>query len=104
MFVTAKMLAAEIGVAPRTISDHVRAMERSGNYPGIRAKIGRPREINREMFLHYVYGDAWRESEKSWRMQDGEQGEEPGENQKRATVCNGNIDIRDHAAGNGGRF
>ncbi len=61
MFVTAAMLAAEIGVTPRTISEHVRAMERSGKYPGIRAKIGRPRQIERETFLAYCYGPKWRE-------------------------------------------
>lgn len=60
MFVTAAMLAAEIGVTPRTIMDHVRKMEREGYH--IRAKIGKPAQINRELFFRYVYGPEWEDS------------------------------------------
>lgn len=57
MFVTAAMIAAEVGVTPRTIMDHVRKMEREGYH--VRAKIGRPVQINRELFMRYVYGNEW---------------------------------------------
>lgn len=60
MFVTAAMLAKEIGCTPRTIADHVRKMERDGYH--IRARIGRPAQINREMFLEYVYGKDWEDA------------------------------------------
>ena len=60
MFVTAAMIAAEVGVTPRTIMDHVRKMEREGYH--VRARIGRPVQINREMFLRYCYGPELEEA------------------------------------------
>lgn len=59
MFVTAQMLSAEIGVSPRTIMDHVRKMEREGYH--VRARIGKPAQINRDIFMRYVYGEGWRD-------------------------------------------
>ena len=59
MYVTAKMISAEIGCSERTVMDHVRKIERQGLQ--IRAKIGRPAQIHRERFLFYVYGESWRE-------------------------------------------
>ena len=58
MYLTSKEIAAEVGVSVDTVERHARKMEASGKWPGIRKAIGRPRRINREMFLRYVYGDA----------------------------------------------
>lgn len=57
MWVTATMIAKEIGVSPRTIMDHVRKMEKEGYH--VKAKIGRPAQINRDIFMSYVYGSGW---------------------------------------------
>lgn len=61
MFVTAQVLANEIGVTPKTILEHVRRFEKQGHH--LRAAIGKPAQINRERFLYLVYGDGWREKE-----------------------------------------
>lgn len=61
MFVTAQVLAHEIGVTPKTILEHVRRFEKQGHH--LRATIGKPAQINRERFLYLVYGDGWREKE-----------------------------------------
>ena len=57
MFVTAKMLAEELHVSPRTIMDHVRKIEESGQQ--IRTKVGRPAQINRTAFMKYCFGPYW---------------------------------------------
>jgi hypothetical protein len=58
MWVTAKVLAQEIGCTEETIRTHARTMERQG-YP-VKAKIGRPAQFNREAFLRYVF-PGWKE-------------------------------------------
>ena len=58
MYVTARMLASEIGVSEKTILAHVRQMERDGYR--IKAAIGRPIHIHRERFLDAVM-PGWRE-------------------------------------------
>lgn len=62
MFCSAKMIAQEIGCTPRTVMAHVRQMELEGYH--IRAKIGRPVQINRTMFMLHVFGPGW-EDEKN---------------------------------------
>lgn len=63
MYLTSRELAAEIGCSVSTIERHARKMEASGEWPGIRSRVGYPRRINREMFLRYTYGPAWREED-----------------------------------------
>lgn len=58
MWVTAKVLAEEIGCTEETVRAHARTMERQG-YP-VKAKIGRPAQFNREAFLRYVF-PGWKE-------------------------------------------
>lgn len=57
MFVTLKELAAEIGVTPRTVSAHCHALEQSGKQ--VFARIGKPKRVNREEVMRYVYGREW---------------------------------------------
>lgn len=57
MWVTAQMLAKEIGCSARTIADYAKKMEREGYH--VRALIGKPKQYNREMYLRYVYGPDW---------------------------------------------
>lgn len=57
MFVTAAMLATELGVSTKTIMAHVRKIESTGQQ--VRARIGKPAQINRSMFMAYVYGPDW---------------------------------------------
>ena len=59
MFVTAQMLAHEIGVTPKTILEHVRKFEKQGHH--LRAAIGKPARIDRDRFLFLVYGEGWRD-------------------------------------------
>ena len=63
MFVTAKMLAEELHVSPRTIMDHVRKIEEGGQQ--IRTKVGRPAQINRTAFMRYCFGPYWMDKEES---------------------------------------
>lgn len=58
MWVTAKVLAVELGVSSKTIMEHVRKIESTGQQ--VRARIGKPAQINRDIFLEYVYGPGWR--------------------------------------------
>lgn len=60
MYVTARMLSAEIGVSEKTIMAHVRQMEREGYM--VRATIGRPVKINRERFMRKVF-PGWEEGD-----------------------------------------
>ena len=60
MWVTAKMLAAEIGCSEKTIQAHARQMERDGH--PVKSKIGRPAQYNREAFLRDVF-PGWEEGE-----------------------------------------
>ena len=60
MYVTARMLSAEIGVSEKTIMAHVRQMEREGIK--VKATIGRPVKINRERFMRKVF-PGWEEGD-----------------------------------------
>ena len=55
MYVSAQMLAEEVGISKYTVERHVRKIEAQGLQ--IRKAAGRPRQINREMFLKYLYGE-----------------------------------------------
>lgn len=57
MWVTAKMLAKELCVSTRTIMDHVRKIESTGQQ--IRSKVGRPAQIDRTAFMKYCFGPYW---------------------------------------------
>ena len=57
MYVSAEMLAAEAGISKATVIRHVKKLEAGGLQ--IRKAAGRPRQINREMFLRYLYGPQW---------------------------------------------
>lgn len=61
MWVTARMLSAELGVSERTILTHCQKIEKSGIQ--VRTKVGKPARICREIFLRYHYGPAWREND-----------------------------------------
>lgn len=63
LFVTAATIAAEIGIQPRTVLQHARALERSG-VPVI-ARIGRPTQINRAVFMREMF-PGWREEGETW--------------------------------------
>ena len=58
MFVTAKMIASEIGCTAKTVLANVRVMEREGYQ--VRARIGKPALINREMFMRWAF-PGWRD-------------------------------------------
>ena len=60
MYVTARTLAAEIGVSEKTILAHVRQMERDGIK--VKSRIGRPTQINRTIFMRELF-PGWEESE-----------------------------------------
>ena len=57
MFVTAQMLAHELGVSTKTIMAHVRKIESTGQQ--VRARIGKPAQINRNVFMRYCFGPDW---------------------------------------------
>lgn len=58
MFVTARTIAVEVGCSPKTVLANVRVMEREGYQ--VKAKIGRPALINRELFMKWAF-PGWRE-------------------------------------------
>ena len=60
MFCTAQMIASEIGCSPKTVLANVRVMEREGYH--VRARIGKPALINRELFLSWAF-PGWREED-----------------------------------------
>lgn len=60
MFVTAQMIASEIGCSPKTVLANVRVMEREGYQ--VKAKIGRPVLINRELFMQWAF-PGWEEGD-----------------------------------------
>ena len=60
MFVTARTIASEIGCSPKTVLANVRVMEREGYQ--VKAKIGRPALINRELFMKWAF-PGWRDEE-----------------------------------------
>lgn len=60
MFVTAQMIASEIGCTAKTVLANVRVMEREGYQ--VKAKIGRPALINRELFMKWAF-PGWRDEE-----------------------------------------
>lgn len=60
MFVTAQMIASEIGCSAKTVLANVRVMEREGYQ--VKAKIGRPALINRELFMRWAF-PGWRDEE-----------------------------------------
>lgn len=60
MFVTAQMIASEIGCSPKTVLANVRVMEREGYR--VKAKIGRPALINRELFMSWAF-PGWRDED-----------------------------------------
>ena len=62
MFVTARTIAAEVGCSPKTVLANVRVMERVGYQ--VKAKIGRPVLINRELFMKWAF-PGWREDNES---------------------------------------
>lgn len=64
MFVSAKELAMICHCSPKTILAHVNRLERDGYR--LRAKIGKPTMINREMFMILVY-PGWREEDEHER-------------------------------------
>lgn len=56
MWLTATQLAKELGVSARTIAEHALKIEREG----IRCTtvMGRPKQYNREVLMHYQYGEG----------------------------------------------
>jgi len=58
MYVTAKMLAAECHVSEKTILQHANQMEREGIK--VKSRIGRPTQINRELFMRWAF-PGWRD-------------------------------------------
>jgi hypothetical protein len=60
MFVTARTIAAEVGCSPKTVLANVRLMESEGYK--VKAKIGRPALINRELFMRWAF-PGWRDEE-----------------------------------------
>ena len=62
MFVTARTIAAEVGCSPKTVLANVRVMESEGYQ--VKAKIGRPALINRELFMKWAF-PGWREDNES---------------------------------------
>jgi predicted ArsR family transcriptional regulator len=57
MWLTAKELAQELNVSPRTIVDHAKRMEREGLH--VATKMGKPKRYHRETFLDYQFGGAY---------------------------------------------
>lgn len=57
MYVTIAEMAAELNCSPRTVARHCRVIEQDGRQ--ITTRVGRPRRLNREEFLAYVYGSRW---------------------------------------------
>ena len=62
MFVTARTIASEIGCSPKTVMANVRLMEREGYQ--VKAKIGRPALINRELFMRWAFPGWGEDNEK----------------------------------------
>ena len=62
MYVTAKMLAAECHVTEKTILQHANQMEREGIK--VKSRIGRPTQINRELFMRWAF-PGWREDDEN---------------------------------------
>ena len=60
MYVTAKMLAAECHVTEKTILLHANQMERDGIK--VKSRIGRPTQINRELFMQWAF-PGWEEGD-----------------------------------------
>ena len=60
MFVSAKTLAIECNVSPKTILAKANQMEREGIK--VKATIGRPVKINRERFMRKVF-PGWEEGD-----------------------------------------
>ena len=60
MFVTARMLAAELGCNSRTILRHAAKIEKRG-IP-VKSRMGKPVTINRERFMREIY-PGWKEEE-----------------------------------------
>ena len=60
MFVTARMLGAELGLDPRTILRHAAKLEEQGI--AVKARIGKPVMINRSIFMMAVF-PGWKEEE-----------------------------------------
>jgi hypothetical protein len=56
------MIASEIGCSPKTVLANVRVMEREGYQ--VRARIGKPALINRELFMKWAF-PGWREDNES---------------------------------------
>ena len=79
MYVTAQMIAKEVGLSAKTIMAHVRKAEKIGW--NVRRRIGKPAMINYENFMAYVNG------------------EELDDFKKRKTICDwmssGISDVRD---------
>ena len=55
MYVTAAVLASELGLSAKTIMFHVRKAESEGW--NVRRRIGKPAMINYEKFMDYVNGE-----------------------------------------------
>lgn len=60
MWATARMISKEIGVSEKTVMLHANKMERDGYR--VKARIGRPIKINRELFMRVMF-PGWREGE-----------------------------------------
>jgi hypothetical protein len=82
MYVTAQMIAKEVGLSAKTIMAHVRKAEKIGW--NVRRRIGKPAMINYENFMAYVNG------------------EELDDFKKRKTICDWMSSGGDHDHRNGG--
>lgn len=60
MWVTAKMLGAELGFDSRTILRHAAKLEEQGI--AVKSRIGKPVMINRSIFMMAVF-PGWKEEE-----------------------------------------
>lgn len=60
MWVTAKILGAECHVSEKTIMQHANQMEREGIR--VKSRIGRPTQINREVFMSWAF-PGWRDED-----------------------------------------
>lgn len=60
MFCSVQMLAAECNVSPKTILAKANQMEREGIK--VKARIGRPTQLNRAIFMRYMF-PGWREED-----------------------------------------
>ena len=60
MFVSAQILSKECNVSTKTILAKANQMEREGIK--VKARIGRPTQLNRTIFMRYMF-PGWREED-----------------------------------------